>query len=221
MPRIARVVVPGYPHHVTQRGVRSMDVFWSDEDRLEYLHHIKEQGKRFGVRYEGWCLMTNHVHLIAVPEDPRSLALGVGEAHRRYTRAVNFRQGKRGYLFQGRFSSCVLEEPHLVASVQYIERNPVRARIVRRAWDWAWSSARFRVGDLGEDRLVAERNPFGIALDWRQLLLEDPKQMDFIREQSRTGRPCGGDGFLDLVERLTGRSLRPSPGGRPRKPRRR
>jgi putative transposase len=164
--------------------------------------------------------MMNHVHLVAVPEKPDSLARGIGEGHRRYTRSVNFRQGKRGYLFQGRFWSCVLDEPHLIATIRYIERNPVRAGLARKPWDWSWSSARFRVGNLGEDRLVRERHPYGIVWDWRELLLEDPKEMDFIRKQSRTGRPCGSDAFIEMVERLTGHTLRPSPGGRPRRSRR-
>jgi putative transposase len=216
MPRIARVVVPGYPHHVTQRGVRSMDIFWCDDDRLEYLHHIEEEGKRFGVRYEGWCLMTNHVHLIAVPEEPCSLALGIGEAHRRYTTSVNRRQGKKGYLFQGRFWSCVLDEPHLIACIRYIERNPVRADMASKAWNWRWSSAGFRVGRSSRDHLVETRNPYGIDLNWEELLLEDPAEIGLIRERSRNGRPCGSGAFVLRMEKLTGRRLRPSPGGRPR-----
>jgi len=93
MARLARVVVSGLLHHITQRGVRRMDVFFSDEDRTKYLRNLAEQGERFGVSYLAWCLMTNHVHLIAIPQQEQSLARGVGEAHRRYTRYINFREG--------------------------------------------------------------------------------------------------------------------------------
>ena len=96
MPRIARVVVPRTPHHVTQRGVRRMPVFFSDDDRQAYIDFLAEQSRRFGVRYLAWCLMTNHIHLIAVPETEMSLAKGIGEARKRYSRMINFREGWRG-----------------------------------------------------------------------------------------------------------------------------
>jgi len=142
--RLARVVLPGYPHHVTQRGVRAMDIFWSADDRAEYLHHMAEQSRKHGLVCLSWCLMTNHVHLVVVPEKPTSLARGIGEAHRRYARTVNFRQQKRGHLFQERFYSCPLDEQHFIASVRYAERNPVRARMVELPWEYEWSSAAWR-----------------------------------------------------------------------------
>jgi len=104
---MARVVLAGLPHHVTQRGVRSLPVFWSDADRREYLRLLREQGARFGVTFLAYCLMTNHVHVIAVPERADSLARGIGEAHRRYTRGVNRREGVRGYLFQGAIGDII------------------------------------------------------------------------------------------------------------------
>lgn len=125
MARIARVVLPGVPHHVTQRGVRSMPVFLSDRDRLDYLRLLAAQGKKYGVSFLAWCLMTNHVHLIAVPKEVESLAHGIGEVHKRYTRMVNFREEVRGYLFQGRFFSCPLDERHLYSTVRYILRKEV------------------------------------------------------------------------------------------------
>src|SRR3990170_8332210 len=110
MARISRVVAPGYPHHITQRGVRSMTVFRSDEDRNAYLRFIREETTRFGVEILAWCLMTNHVHFIAVPSQNTALARAFGEAHRRFTCARNMAENVRGYLFQGRFGSCVLDE---------------------------------------------------------------------------------------------------------------
>jgi len=209
MARIARVVLPGHPHHVTQRGVRSMRVFFDDEDRQEYVRLLGEQGERAGVEFLSWCLMPNHVHLVVVPGREESLARGIGEAHRLYTRMVNFREGVRGHLFQERFYSCPLDEPHFVAAVRYVERNPVRARIVARAWDYDWSSARFHLDGRRRDPLVTEREPFGMELDWRELLEYDPRhdETERIRKTTRTGRPLGELIFVRLAEKLTGRQF--------------
>ena len=217
MARMARVVLAGIPHHVTQRGVRSMRVFYSDGDRREYLRLMNEEGERFGVQFLSYCLMSNHVHLVAVPRQPESLARAIGEAHRRYTRGVNFRQGVRGYLFQGRFFSCPVDERHLLAAVRYVEQNPVRARMVRRAWDYEWSSARFHVGAARADPLVVDRSLLGLVDRWRSFLREDENQGDLLRQRTRTGRPCGSPGFLRWSEKRTGRRLQPRPAGRPKK----
>ena len=147
MSRIARVILPGCAHHLTQRGVRSMAVFRDDEDRQLYLQLLTEQACLHRLRFLSWCLMTNHMHLIVVPPRPETLARAVGEAHRRYTWQVNRREGVRGYLFQGRFFSCPLDESHGLAAIRYVERNPVRAGVVSQAWEYPWSSAAFRVGE--------------------------------------------------------------------------
>ena len=128
MARISRVVLPGYPHHVTQRGVRSIPIFGNDDDRRVYLEVMAEQLNRFAVEVLAWCLMTNHTHLVAIPKDQVALARAIGEAHRRYTRRKNVAEGVRGYLFQGRFGSCALDEPHLLAAARYVELNPCSRR---------------------------------------------------------------------------------------------
>ncbi len=143
MARIARIILPNFPHHITQRGVRSLSVFHSDEDRREYLYLQKEQGERYDVSFISYCLMDNHIHLIAIPRNETGLAKAIGEAHRLYTRRINFREKVRGYLFQGRFFSCPLDNSHLYSAVRYVERNPVRAKIVKNAWDYNWSSAAY------------------------------------------------------------------------------
>ena len=129
MPRIARIVVPHLPHHVTQRGNRRMKTFFCDEDYLEYLRLLAHWCSRHGNRIWAYCLMPNHVHLIVVPRTADGLRRGIGEAHRRYSRRINFRQGWRGHLWQARFASFVMDEPHLIAAARYVERNPVRARL--------------------------------------------------------------------------------------------
>lgn len=215
MTRVARIVARGYPHHVTQRGVRSMDIFHSDDDRRSYLQAVKEEMERFGVEILSWCLMSNHVHFIAIPQHETSLAKGFGEAHKRYTRMKNFTDGARGYLFQGRFGSCVLDERHLLAAIRYVETNPVRAGIVKVAWDYRWSSAAFHVGDAVRDMLVRDRTLRGLIDDWRVYLKDDQDQpQEKIRKTTRTGRPAGDEHFIETIERLTGRTLRKQKPGR-------
>lgn len=217
MARMKRIVVPGYPHHIVQRGVRSMDIFSKDDDRKEYLHLLKQQGVRFGVRFISYCLMTNHVHLIAIPEKTDSLAHAIGEAHRRYTRMINFRDNVRGYLFQGRFFSCpVCTGEYLFAAVRYVERNPVRAKLVKQAWKYPWSSAAFHSGVIEHDYLVTESSLLFEITDWKQFLRTKSDYTDQLREKSRTGRPFGPDSFFSTVEKITGRDARPKPPGRPK-----
>ena len=190
MARIARIVVPGLPHHVTQRGVRRMRIFFSDDDREEYLQLLAEQGERFGVKYLAWCLMDNHVHLVAAPSEEASLAKGIGEAHKRYSRMINFREGWRGYLLQGRFFSCPLEGSYAVAAIRYVLRNPVRARRCSQAWDYRWSSARWLVGIQDTDPLAIRSPLLDEVDDWRGILQTDPEEAMDLRKHTRTGRRC-------------------------------
>ena len=186
MARIARVVVPGVPHHIVQRGVRRMDVFFTNEDREAYIYYLAEQGERFGIRYLAWCLMTNHVHLIGIPQHESSLALGIGEAHRRYTRRINFREGWRGYLFQGRFHSCPLDGDYVLAAVRYVLRNPVRAGIVGAPWDYRWSSARWCVGIASDDPLAIRSELLEDIEDWSAFLSQDQDSPSQIRKHTQT-----------------------------------
>ena len=213
MARIARVVVPGMPHHVVQRGVRGMNVFFSDDDRYAYLDLLPTYGQRFGVCFLAWCLMTNHIHLIAVPEDELSLARGIGEAHRRYTCQVNFREGWRGYLFQGRFHSCPLDGQYLLAAIRYVLRNPVRVGMADKPWDYPWSSARWIVGDVPEDALATPLGMLADITDWRSFLEGDTGQLGELRQHTRTGRPLGSEAFNNQIESLIGRVVRPQKRG--------
>ena len=218
MARISRIVVPQYPHHVTQRGVRSITVFHSDNDRHRYLEFLSEENDRFGVNILAWCLMTNHVHFIAVPDSETALARAFGEAHRRYTRMKNFEEGVRGYLFQGRFSSVVLDERHLMAAARYVELNPVRAGMVGHAWEYPWSSAGFHLGMTAVDPLVKEKTLPALAGNWREFLSSsDEKEMDALRTATRTGRPSGDEEFLTTLSKITGKKVMRGRAGRPRK----
>ena len=140
----SRLVIPGMPHHVIQRGNRRQETFFNEGDYAAYLELMVEWCREEGVEVWGYCLMPNHTHLIAVPAAEESLRRAIGKAHRRYTRRINFREKWRGYLWQGRFASFVMDEPYLLAAARYVELNPLRARLVGSAAEWPWSSA----GDL-------------------------------------------------------------------------
>jgi putative transposase len=157
--------------------------------------------------------MTNHVHLVAVPEEEKSLALGVGEAHRRYTRFVNFREGRRGCLFQGRFHTFPLEGSYLLAAVRYVLRNPVRAGVVERPRDYRWSSAKWFVGERKDDPLAVPSDMLADITNRRSFLLQDDDSLTEFRNHARTGRPLGNESFLMQLEQSTGRILRPTKRG--------
>jgi putative transposase len=218
MARISRIVVPEYPHHVTQRGVRSMTLFESDVDRGRYLAFIAEETIRFDVSILCWCLMDNHVHFIATPQTQSGLARAFGEAHRRYTRMKNLSEGVRGYLFQGRFSSTVLDERHLFAAARYVELNPVRAGLAAHAWDYPWSSARYHMGMQESDSLVKARKLPEIMGDWAEYLRGgDDDEHNNLRQSTRTGFPAGDEAFVTRMAEISGRQLDRRKPGRPRK----
>jgi len=206
---MARLVVPHYPHHVTQRGNRRQQVFFCDDDYLAYIDLLADAKQRAGVEIWAYCLMPNHVHLVATPDTQESLSQCFSKAHRRYTRRINFREGWRGYLWQGRFHSYVMDEAYLLATVRYVELNPVRAGLCKSAGDWKWSSAKAHtVGE--DDNLVMVKPMLNRISDWSGYLNEksDPQRVQMIRKHNATGRPLGDDRFLDDVQRITGNEVR-------------
>jgi putative transposase len=216
MPRAARLVVPGVPHHVTQRGNRRLPTFFGEGDYALYRHVLREGCAKAGTRIWAWCLMPNHVHLILVPETEDGLRAAVSEAHRRYTRLVNEREGWRGHLWQSRFASFAMDEDWLLACARYVELNPVRAGLAARPEDWRWSSARSHLG-LGDDGLTEARPLLERVPDWRGLLAGglDEEKREAIRRCERSGHALGGSGFLARVSAAIGRDIRPRPRGRP------
>ena len=218
MARLARVVVPGLPHHITQRGNRRQRTFFCDEDYVAYMELMAEWCRQRGVEIWAYCLMPNHVHLMAVPQSAEGLGPAIGEAHCRYTRRVNFREKWRGYLWQGRFASYVMDEPYLLAAARYVELNPVRAGLALDAADWPWSSARAHLSGC-DDRLARVAPMLAMVADWRGLLNSGIAEEDLreLREHGRTGCPLGNATFLDRLERAFGRIVRPRRAGRPSK----
>ena len=196
MARLARVVAAGLPHHVTQRGNRRQPVFFGDDDFDAYRTLLAEGCRAAGVAIWAYCLMPTHVHLILVPSDADGLRAALGEVHRRYTRHVNFREGWRGYLWQGRFASFPMDEPYLLACARYVELNPVRARLVDRVREWPWSSARAHLRGR-DDGCVSVKSLLDLAPDWKAFLSEELSAPEHAAIQSgeRTGRPLGAPRF--------------------------
>jgi putative transposase len=217
MARIARVVAAGVPHHVTQRGNRRLATFFHDEDYKAYIALMAEWCRKCRVEIWAYCLMPNHVHLIAVPESEDGLRCGIGEAHRRYSRRINFREEWRGHLWQGRFSSFPMDETYLLAAARYVEKNPVRANLVMEASLWPWSSARAHLSKQ-DDELVKVAPLLEMVGDWKSFLAEEQeKTLNDIRKHERTGRPLGTAGFVEGLELELGRKLKrnkPGPKGR-------
>ena len=221
MPRIARVVIPGCPHHVTQRGNDRQAVFFTDQDRRYYLELLARHSGQFGLAVLGYCLMDNHVHLVVVPQRQDSLARALGRTHFRYAQAIHRLHGRSGHFWQNRFYSCALDDEHFWTAMAYVERNPVRARLVRLAWRYPWSSAAAHVEMTDASGLLdmetwARMLPRG---DWREALrkAQDQGLVDGIRRNTHTGRPLGSDRFLSRLEAALRRRLRPLAGGRPKK----
>ncbi len=220
MPRIARVSVPSVPHHITQRGNRRQKTFFSNKDYATYIDLMAEWCNRCGVEIWAYCLMPNHVHLIAVPDKEYSLAKAIGEAHRRYTRHINFRKGWRGHLWQGRFASYPMDENYLMVAVRYVELNPVKARLVSKPELWKYSSAASHVYGK-EDALLSRTLLLNEMIDdWKEFLSSTTSEQDIkmLQQHERTGRPLGSDGFLTRLEKSIGRLLKPKrPGRKPKK----
>lgn len=216
MARIARVVLPGIPHHVTQRGNRRQRTFFSEADYETYRRLLAWACSEKGTEVWAWCLMPNHVHLILVPRTEDGLRASLAEAHRRYTSRVNAREGWRGHLWQERFHSVPLDEPYLLVAARYVERNPVKAGLARYPQDWPWSSARAHLHGVpdGLTRLQPLRS---MVVDWPAFWADDKAHDDeALRRHTRTGRPLGSTGFVERAEQVLGRTLRPrQPGPRP------
>jgi putative transposase len=216
MPRLARIVVPGLPHHVTQRGNRREAIFFEDGDQEIYCDLLAEQTLKAGVEVWAYCLMPNHVHLILVPSEPDALGRAVGETHRRYTNYINARGRWTGHLFQSRFASVTLDSKHLMHAVRYVSLNPVRAQLVSRAEDWRWSSVKAHLAGE-DDALVTVRPVLDRVGDFNQLLHPDGDQ-DFrgLRDAESTGRPLGTPEFVAGLEAVLGRKIaRRAPGRKP------
>jgi len=210
MPRIARVVAAGYPHHITQRGNYRQKIFADDTDRRKYLSLLQEESK------------PNHVHFMVIPQREDSMGKVFKYTNMKYSQYYNNKMKVSGHLFQSRFFSCVLDEQHMIACARYIERNPLRANLVRKPCLWPHSSAKIHCGinqddPLGVNQLFAyiEKNP----KEWKEFIEapDNPEEMKGIREKTRTGRPLGPNDFIEKLEGQLKRVFKLKPKGRPKK----
>ncbi len=217
MPRMARVVVPGLPHHVTQRGNRRQRTFFSADHYQTYLSLLRAWAPRTGVRIWAYCLMPNHVHLIVVPAHGNALAACMREVHSRYSLQINAERDWRGHLWQARFASFVMDPAYAVAAARYVAMNPVRAGLVAQPNEWSYSSVGVHLG-LAHDGIVDTAGYGGLVDDWPALLACKAQDdvADRLRRHARTGRPLGSESFVQGVEAKTGRANLMRARGRPR-----
>ena len=221
MPRMARAVLVGVPHHMTQRGLDRQPVFFSDADREVYLRLVRAAVARFGADLVGYCLMTNHVHWVVVPRADESLARAFGEAHGRYAAYANARMSRSGHFWQNRFFSCSLDRAYLWAALRYVERNPLRAGLAAASAAYPWSSAAAHTGAAPPpDWLEPEpkRSSF-TPPEWAAYLESDTMgdEEAALRRNTYTGRPAGSPQFVAWAESQLGRTLAAQPGGRQKK----
>ena len=220
MARLARLVVPGLPHHVTQRGNGAARTFFSDADYALYRDLLAQSCRAAMVEVWAWVLMPNHVHLVLVPQDPDGLRRALAPAHRRYAGHIHAREQRSGHFWQGRFGAVVMDEPHLAAALRYAALNPVRARLVDRPDEWRWSSVHAhltgRPDGLTTIAPVLDRYP-----DFAEFIAAAPDEdaLDRLRRAETIGRPLGDEKFLAGLEAETSRRLTPAKRGRKPKPR--
>jgi putative transposase len=221
MVRMSRVVAPGTPHHVTQRGNRRQRTFFSDADYARYLQLAAEWCAKAEVECWGYCLTPNHVHLILTPKTESGLRAALAPLHWRFTYEVNKRERWTGYLWQGRFASYPMDEDYFVHASRYVGLNPVHAGLVARAEDWPWSSVRAHLS--GHDDALVRVAPLQLRVrtDLPRFFEADvgSEALRKLRRATSTGRPLGGAEWLKAIEKSAGRSLAEPKRGRPTTPR--
>lgn len=217
MPRISRAIAVGFPHHITQRGNYRQDVFVDVEDYAQYLKLLTEQTQQHGLDIWAYCLMPNHVHIVGVPGADNSLANVFRNVNMQYSQYFNRKSNAVGHLWQGRYFSCPLDEPHVYAAVRYVETNPVRAGITAMAADYPWSSAKSHVTGIVDPVLSGRCFLVETIRDWKEYLVEatDQETQTNLIKSTKTGRPCGAEGFVTHLEALLNRRFTTLPRGRP------
>lgn len=210
MPRTSRAVALGYPHHITQRGNNRNKVFFDDADHVAYLDALTHYSQEYQLDIWAYCLMPNHIHILAVPHAPEGLARGIGMTHLRYSRYFSRRHFRSGHIWQNRFHSCIVDtDAYLWAVVRYIENNPVKAGLTKTALDYRWSSCHYHLGE--KDDAILKSSTWldrDARNDYRRFLSEEDERMTKIISQATTsGRAlCGADTLTKLGKEL-GRSL--------------
>lgn len=220
MPRSSRIVIPGVPHHVVQRGNRRQPIFFSDADRSRYVDWLAEGCQRFATTCLAWCLMDNHIHLILVPSTVDGLRGPIASASTRLSQRINLMQQTSGHLFQGRYASYAMDEAHLMVALRYVENNPVRAGLVDTAEQWAWSSAAAHVARR-PDRLVSGKEFAETVPNWHAMLARGleaaEEEGQAVEAALLSGRPRAAPAWLSTHASHIGDRLALRQRGRPAK----
>jgi len=209
MPREARIVCPGLPHHVTQRGTNREKIFYSQRDRKVYLDLLRLNSELVGLRILAYCLMLNHIHLVCVPEFEEAMAICLRRTHGRYAQYLNARLLRSGHLRQNRYYSCPLEEAHLWGAMRYVELNPIRAAVVAKAGLYRNSGASAHLGKRDEFGVLDMEfwEASGAALGWSQRLQVDhgEEERRSIRRATYAGKPLGTETFVEQCQQYKGK----------------
>jgi putative transposase len=215
MSRLPRLVIPGIPYHVTQRGNRRAQTFFEDADYGLYSDLLAQSVEKAGAEIWCYCLMPNHVHIIIVPSDEDGLRRTFADAHRRYTGYINARNRWTGHLWQGRFGAVAMDELHLAAAVRYVSLNPVRARLVTRAQDWRWSSVAAHLAEQDDAlvRVTPVLERYGRFGEFLGDPVADEAAWRALRMSETSGRPIGNMAWIESLEARSGRSLKPQKRG--------
>jgi putative transposase len=221
MARLPRVVIPDIAHHVTQRGNARQVILGHNADRIAYLELLRHYSEFYGLSLLGYCLMSNHVHLIVIPHSATALSHTLKQTHGRYASYWNARESSSGHVWQGRFYSCPLDESHLWRALRYVELNPVRAAMASSPESWLWSSAAAHCTPDAPARML-DMQPWQkrwTVSEWAKYLQAGESDVDLnaLRHCTHTGRPLGSAEFVTQLEHTILRPLAPQKGGRPKK----
>ena len=218
MPRLARIIVEGYPHHITQRGNNKQNTFLEDADYQAYLEFLENYRKKYNLGILSYCPMPNHIHISVLPTTTNSLAKTLRACHMRYSQYFNRKYERIGHLWQSRFYSCPMEEIHLYSTLKYIENNPVRAKLVKKAEDWKWSSARSHLGIEKGIISLLNIHEFLDIVNWKEYLHFDNKntgeEIELLKKHTYSGKPMGKEKFIENLTKNFGDKARWLPVGR-------
>ncbi|MFH1519931.1 MAG: transposase [Candidatus Omnitrophota bacterium] len=218
MPRQVRIVIPDEAHHITQRGNYQQKIFKEPKDFRQYLFWLEEYSKKYHIDILAYCLMNNHTHIIVIPHDKKSLGMVLNTLTMRYSQYVNRKRKQHGHVWQGRYFSCLLDETHLYRAIRYVERNPVRAKVVDNAWNYDWSSAPIHT-EIPVKEFIALKDSLDMnAREWKTYLCEEDNVMvNEMRLKTKRGLVVGSEIFIKNAEKILNRSLKCLNPGRPKK----
>lgn len=227
MARLPRLFIPAQPQHVILRGNNKQPIFEDDDDRRMFLDRLREAARQHGLAIHAYCLMPNHLHLLATPANGRSLSVALQALGRYYVLYFNRRHGRSGTLWEGRYRATVIEaERYLLVCTRYIELNPVRAGLAERPESYAWSSCAHHVG-LAVDALVTDHplywalgnTPFERQRAYQDSFAQPLPEADIkaIRDATQKGWLLGSDAYTARMAARANRRITPLTRGRPRR----